>query len=124
MGGQSLEVMKRSRVWILGVAIALVFALSGCGQSGTASPSASAASSSAASASTSSAASTSVGSDGVKLSGDSSDFVLLSEAVPDAMLANGFKPIDTEWWHFTLENEPYPDTYFTFPVNSDSVSGK
>ncbi len=20
------------------------------------------------------------------------------------------------WWHFTLENEPYPDTYFTFPV--------
>jgi len=33
-----------------------------------------------------------------------------------AMLTNGFKPIDTEWWHFTLEDEPYPDTYFTFPV--------
>ena len=33
-----------------------------------------------------------------------------------AMLAHGFKPIDTEWWHFTLENEPFPDTYFTFPV--------
>ena len=32
----------------------------------------------------------------------------------DAMIKNGFKPIDTEWWHFTLENEPYPDTYFTF----------
>ena len=29
---------------------------------------------------------------------------------------HGFKPIDSEWWHFTLENEPYPDTYFTFPV--------
>ena len=33
-----------------------------------------------------------------------------------AMLAHGFKPFDTEWWHFTLKNEPFPDTYFTFPV--------
>ena len=33
-----------------------------------------------------------------------------------AMLAHGFKPLDSEWWHFTLKNEPYPDTYFTFPV--------
>lgn len=24
--------------------------------------------------------------------------------------------IDTEWWHFTLKDEPFPDTYFTFPV--------
>ena len=39
----------------------------------------------------------------------------------EVMLAHGFKPIDTEWWHFTLADEPYPDTYFTFPVNSDSV---
>ena len=42
----------------------------------------------------------------------------------DAMLAHGFKPLAEEWWHFTLENEPYPDTYFTFPVNSDSIAGK
>ena len=35
-----------------------------------------------------------------------------------AMVRNGFKPIDCEWWHFTLENEPYPDTYFNFPVSS------
>jgi D-alanyl-D-alanine dipeptidase len=35
-----------------------------------------------------------------------------------AMLRNGFLPIDCEWWHFTLENEPYPDTYFEFPVSS------
>lgn len=28
----------------------------------------------------------------------------------------GFKPYSREWWHFTLENEPYPDTYFNFPV--------
>lgn len=33
-----------------------------------------------------------------------------------AMLRHGFKPYDSEWWHFTLKNEPYPDTYFTFPV--------
>ena len=34
----------------------------------------------------------------------------------EAMLRHGFKPIDSEWWHFTLRNEPFPDTYFTFPV--------
>ena len=33
-----------------------------------------------------------------------------------AMLRHGFKPFDTEWWHFTLRDEPFPDTYFTFPV--------
>ncbi|MCR5809000.1 MAG: M15 family metallopeptidase [Clostridiales bacterium] len=35
------------------------------------------------------------------------------------MVRNGFKPLDCEWWHFTLENEPYPDTYFEFPVSSE-----
>ena len=39
----------------------------------------------------------------------------------DLMISHGFKPLAEEWWHFTLENEPYPDTYFTFPVNSDQV---
>ena len=34
------------------------------------------------------------------------------------MLRNGFQPIDCEWWHFSLKNEPYPDTYFAFPVSS------
>jgi D-alanyl-D-alanine dipeptidase len=34
-----------------------------------------------------------------------------------AMLRHGFKPLDEEWWHFTLKNEPFPDTYFTFPVH-------
>ena len=33
-----------------------------------------------------------------------------------AMLRHGFKPLSTEWWHFTLKDEPFPDTYFTFPV--------
>jgi D-alanyl-D-alanine dipeptidase len=35
-----------------------------------------------------------------------------------AMVRNGFVPYECEWWHFTLENEPYPDTYFSFPVSS------
>ena len=39
----------------------------------------------------------------------------------DAMVEHGFKPLEEEWWHFTLENEPYPETYFTFAVNSESV---
>jgi len=39
----------------------------------------------------------------------------------DAMVEHGFRPLEEEWWHFTLENEPYPDTYFTFPINSDSL---
>ncbi len=35
-----------------------------------------------------------------------------------AMVRHGFEPIFCEWWHFTLGNEPYPDTYFEFPVSS------
>jgi len=35
-----------------------------------------------------------------------------------AMLRNGFQPIDCEWWHFSLKEEPYPDTYFAFPVSA------
>lgn len=37
------------------------------------------------------------------------------------MTRNGFVPMDNEWWHFTLGNEPYPDTYFDFPVATGSV---
>jgi len=33
-----------------------------------------------------------------------------------AMMRHGFVPVHTEWWHFTLKDEPFPDTYFTFPV--------
>lgn len=40
-------------------------------------------------------------------------------ALQELMTKNGFLPIDCEWWHFTLENEPYPDTYFSFPVAKD-----
>jgi D-alanyl-D-alanine dipeptidase len=34
----------------------------------------------------------------------------------EAMTAGGFRPYDKEWWHFTLVNEPFPETYFDFPV--------
>lgn len=34
----------------------------------------------------------------------------------DVMIQNGFQPVQGEWWHFTLRNEPYPTTYFDFPV--------
>ena len=36
-----------------------------------------------------------------------------------AMVRNGFEPIDCEWWHFRLKDEPYPNTYFEFPVSSE-----
>ena len=39
----------------------------------------------------------------------------------DAMVSHGFKQLKEEWWHFTLINEPFPNTYFTFPVSSNSV---
>ena len=34
------------------------------------------------------------------------------------MVRNGFVPLSCEWWHFVLKNEPYPETYFEFPVAS------
>ena len=40
----------------------------------------------------------------------------------EAMTARGFQPLAEEWWHFTLAGEPFPDTYFTFPVSAGSLS--
>ncbi len=40
----------------------------------------------------------------------------------EAMTAKGFRPLAEEWWHFTLADEPYPDTYFTFPVRCASLA--
>lgn len=34
------------------------------------------------------------------------------------MAKSGFRRYDEEWWHYTLADEPFPDTYFTFPVTS------
>ena len=38
-----------------------------------------------------------------------------------AMVRNGFEPYACEWWHFRLADEPFPDTYFDFPVARASV---
>lgn len=35
------------------------------------------------------------------------------------MVRAGFEPIDCEWWHFTLKDEPFPETYFDFPVSTE-----
>ena len=36
----------------------------------------------------------------------------------DAMMKHGLDFYAVEWWHFTLKNQPYPNTFFTFPVSS------
>ncbi|WP_158881318.1 M15 family metallopeptidase [Amycolatopsis anabasis] len=35
--------------------------------------------------------------------------------------AVGMKNLPEEWWHYTLRNEPFPDTYFDFPVTRHSL---
>ena len=39
----------------------------------------------------------------------------------DAMICGGFLPFSGEWWHFTLENEPFPAVFFNFPVSRASL---
>lgn len=31
----------------------------------------------------------------------------------------GFTPYSKEWWHFTLQPEPFPETYFDFEIRDD-----
>ena len=57
-----------------------------------------------------------------------SDYTDLSEQqlanrakLKDAMEAHGFKVLNEEWWHFTLKDEPYPNTYFSFDIDIDSL---
>ena len=40
-------------------------------------------------------------------------------ALQRVMVRNGFEPYECEWWHFRLADEPYPDTYFAFPVSKE-----
>jgi zinc D-Ala-D-Ala dipeptidase len=42
----------------------------------------------------------------------------------EAMQARGFKNYPLEWWHYTFEPEPYPDTFFDFPIEPDSTGDK
>ncbi|ALO46669.1 M15 family metallopeptidase [Pseudohongiella spirulinae] len=34
----------------------------------------------------------------------------------ELMEAAGFENYENEWWHYTLQDEPFPDTFFDFPV--------
>lgn len=47
------------------------------------------------------------------IQGAARPYRLLLKTVMDR---HGFKGITTEWWHFTLRDEPYPNRYFNFPV--------
>lgn len=38
------------------------------------------------------------------------------QLLQNMMLKHGFRNYSREWWHFTLRNEPFPNTYFDFPV--------
>lgn len=38
------------------------------------------------------------------------------QQLKQVMTQHGFKNLPEEWWHYTLEDEPYPDTYFDYPV--------
>jgi len=56
-----------------------------------------------------------------EVSSHSTDLVTKEQAdnrliLKDAMVEAGFVVYDPEWWHYTLANEPHPDTYFDFPV--------
>ncbi|MFE0812597.1 M15 family metallopeptidase [Streptomyces sp. NPDC058848] len=46
--------------------------------------------------------------------------LLLKDALEDVGLVN----LPEEWWHFTYKPEPYPDTYFDFPVSAKSLAGR
>lgn len=39
------------------------------------------------------------------------------ELLKEAMIRAGFKPYENEWWHYSIKTEPYPETYFDFPVS-------
>ncbi|CAM1352860.1 M15 family metallopeptidase [Tenacibaculum insulae] len=38
------------------------------------------------------------------------------QLLQNIMLKHNFRPYSKEWWHFTLRHEPFPKTYFDFPV--------
>ena len=54
--------------------------------------------------------------DGLQVTGYGEDWQANRQILWDAMLRHGFTMLDSEWWHFTLADEPYPDTYFDFPI--------
>jgi D-alanyl-D-alanine dipeptidase len=56
-----------------------------------------------------------------EISGHETNLITAEQAsnrliLKNAMVSAGFKIYEAEWWHYTLINEPYPDTYFDFLV--------
>ena len=45
------------------------------------------------------------------------------ESLLQVMERSGFNRYDEEWWHYSLANEPYPDTYFDFVIETGFASG-
>lgn len=43
-------------------------------------------------------------------------YTQMRNVLRDMMKKHGFKEYKEEWWHYTLMNEPYPDTYFDFVI--------
>lgn len=44
--------------------------------------------------------------------------LFLKETLEDV----GFTNYENEWWHYTLDDEPFPDTYFDFPVSRSALN--
>jgi D-alanyl-D-alanine dipeptidase len=38
------------------------------------------------------------------------------------MEGSGFESFVYEWWHYVLKDEPYPTTYFDFPITNEPLS--
>lgn len=48
------------------------------------------------------------------------EYLLMRNFLKKVMEDHGFRRYDKEWWHYTLEDEPYPDTYFDFPIEENN----
>jgi D-alanyl-D-alanine dipeptidase len=48
------------------------------------------------------------------------EYLLMRNFLKKVMEDHGFRGYDKEWWHYTLENEPYPNTYFDFPIEENN----
>jgi D-alanyl-D-alanine dipeptidase len=57
-------------------------------------------------------------------SGLTSEEVKNRDLLRDAMKARGFADYPFEWWHFTFQPEPYPDTFFDFPIEPKPTGDK
>ncbi len=46
----------------------------------------------------------------------------IRQLLTSTLAAAGFRNLPEEWWHYTLNGEPFPDTYFDFPVSRHSLT--